>query len=282
MSYPTVRLDDLVKDGCNFTDQSFAVFVDTFMQRFMPGFPMGLLDTSSYERWEIEPSPVHCAERVSWVRWECEECGEEYTEKPDNCCYVTDEDGDETTVPHAFEKTEHTAYVVSNENTNEYLSRQDYIRHETLNEDYSDVPLDGGDEVLGWTDKAEAMEAAEHADRTYDSEHGHESRYGFPWAQNWCFRPDDVLSEEDLEAAGFVLATYLGGVGDYREDERFRLCGIDGGGYSLKGQHFAKLCALAHERRSWPVDTDKGKALITTDYRSGLEKLGQDVETSNV
>jgi hypothetical protein len=88
-----------------------------------------------------------------------------------------------------------------------------------------------------------------------------ESRYGHPWAQYWGFMPNELITNEELGEAGFTVAYYTGGDGD-----RYRLCGIDGGGYSFSGQHYAMLCALVHENRShygWRVLTNEGHAYIT-------------------
>lgn len=88
-----------------------------------------------------------------------------------------------------------------------------------------------------------------------------ESRYGFPWAWNWAFQPDQQITDTELREAGFMVATYTGG-----DDDQYRLCGIDGGGYSFKGAHFATLCAIVYANRrkyGWTVETDNGEAYIT-------------------
>ncbi len=51
---PTVALTDLVHDRCNYQDRTFEAFVDRFMEKWMPGFPLQLLERD-YDRWEIEP-----------------------------------------------------------------------------------------------------------------------------------------------------------------------------------------------------------------------------------
>jgi hypothetical protein len=130
--------------------------------------------------------------------------------------------------------------------------------------------------VLGWEDEGEAQEAAETADRCYQSEEG-DNGYGFPWAHSYAFIPDGYIKDESLKKAGFRVATYCGGSGDWRDDQEFRLAGIDGGGYSFAGSHFAKLVAYHHEHRGMTVDTAQGRAYITTDYRDDLVKLAQDV-----
>jgi len=189
---PTVTLRALVPDLCNYKDQTFKKFVDRFIQRFMPGFPLGLLDTSSevaHERWEIVEADPH----------------DHVTEVPDGR-YLASGDGFE----EEFFETEDDAI--------------DFVR--------------------------ERME---------------EIRYGFPWAQSWAFRPDDRITDDELREAGFTVARYTGGEGG-RGDAEYRLCGIDGGGYSFDGAHFAPLCAVFHANRrgyGWKVETDDGEAYIT-------------------
>ena len=114
--------------------------------------------------------------------------------------------------------------------------------------------VDLGGDVEWFETEGDAEDAA--------TEHAQESRYGHPWAQYWGFMPEDLITNEELGEAGFTVAYYTGGDGD-----RYRLCGIDGGGYSFSGAHFALLYAIVHENRTeygWKVDTDKGQAYITT------------------
>ena len=191
---PTVTLRALVPDRCNFKDRAFERFVDRFMERLMPGFPLGLLDTSSetaLERWEIvEDDP-----------------------------------------------TEHITEVQE--------ERDDLIVTRYL------ADWNGYEETFDCFD-----DAFDHGRQCMD-----ESRYGFPWAWNWAFLPDDRITDDELREAGFTVAHYTGG-----DDDTYRLCGIDGGGYSFKGAHFATLCAIVHANRSkygWPVETDNGEAYIT-------------------
>lgn len=184
---PTVTLRALVPDLCNFKDATFEGFVDRFMQRYMPGFPLGLLDRDTHESWEIVEADPY----------------DHVTEVPDGR-YLASGDGFE----EEFFETEDDAI--------------DFVR--------------------------ERME---------------ESRYGFPWAHSWAFRPDDRITNDELRAAGFTVATYHGGAGG-----SYRLCGIDGGGYSFDGAHFAPLCAIVHANRrgyGWKVETDDGNAYITTE-----------------
>jgi hypothetical protein len=285
-NYPTVRLTDLVPDSCNFKDKTFESYVTEWMSRNMPSIPLGMLDTESeiaYERWQIEPDSIHDVKTVTWAVWTCEECGEVYDEKPDEsdeCCYKLDEDGEETDELYPIKKTERIVYVVVNESIDEALNdSMAYVRYESLGEDYDDVPYPGWQDktytVYGWDDEGDAHGVVETADQQYHSEHGHEG-YGFPWANNYAFMPDGWISDASLGAAGFRIATYVGGKGDSREDCEYRLAGIDGGGYSFTGQHFAWLIAHHHEERELTVETDNGLAYITTDDRPDLVKLAED------
>jgi len=61
---PTVRLTDLVHDRCNYQDREFERFVDRFMEKWMPGFPLQLLERD-YDRWEIEPEHTYTVEMVA-------------------------------------------------------------------------------------------------------------------------------------------------------------------------------------------------------------------------
>ena len=195
---PTVNLQALVPDRCNFKDRTFEKFVDRFMERFMPGFPLGLLDTSSevaHERWEIvEDDPSE---------------------------YITElEEGPEGLISYRY----HADWNGCEETFDREDDAIDFVR--------------------------QCMD---------------ESRYGFPWAQTWAFRPDDRITDDELREAGFTVAHYTGGAGG-RSDDTYRLCGIDGGGYSFDGAHFAPLCAIVHANRSqygWTVETDNGEAYIT-------------------
>ena len=103
-------------------------------------------------------------------------------------------------------------------------------------------------------------ETFDHEDEAIDfvRERMEESRCGFPWAWNWAFFPSRDVKTAELIRAGFTVAHYTGADGD-----EYRLAGIDGGGYSFEGPHFALLCAIVHERWGTSVATDSGKRRIT-------------------
>lgn len=189
---PTVNLQALVSDRCNFKDRTFERFVGRFMEWAMPRFPLGLLD-KSHERWEIvEDDPSE---------------------------YITElEEGPEGLISYRYH---------ANWNGCE---KTFFIEDDAIN---------------------------------FVRERMDESRYGFPWAWNWAFQPDERITDDELREAGFTVAHYTGGDGDL-----YRLCGIDGGGYSVDGAHFAPLCAIVYANRSkyhWTVETDNGEAYITVD-----------------
>lgn len=282
MTIPTVRLIDLVPDGCNFKDKTFETYVHRWMERNMPSIPIGLLDTdseSALERWQIEADAIHTVERVMITIHECDECGTEHHALPDEpCCTVNEQGSDDGMVnvkSCTYTAKDGEYFVVHNDTIGEYLSTQRYVRGERLSEDVEDLLVGDESGVLGWLDESDARDAAEAADKAYNSEHGHESSYGFPWAHSWAFMPDGYITDASLKAAGFRVATYCGGSGNWRTDQEFRLAGIDGGGYSFTGSHFARLVAAHHEGRNVTVETDQGLAYITTDTRNNLEILAE-------
>lgn len=262
-NYPTVRLDALVKDQCNFVDQAFEKYVDDWMNRMMPGFPIGLLDTDNIERWEIAGRDYFSVEEYELRKAQCdndEDCAEEWDEEwgqeiPDGPLCPTCEKG------KVIVETE-TVYVVRDD---DYIDQ--HVEHPLTSSD--------GDTKEGWSFWRDEDEAEAEAEQQ-SLEAGHERSYGFPWANGWCYLPDNYVQTEDLQAAGFVVATYTGGNGEGSSNEQYRLCGIDGGGYSFAGQHFAKLVALHHERNTSTVKTDAGYVHITTDYRTLSEQLAAD------
>lgn len=152
-----------------------------------------------------------------------------------------------------------------------------WVVRDTDGDDYLDgrgatsYAREDGEEIPVYDDERDAQSAADEANQ----EHDNESRYGFPWANSWWYRPDEVITDEDLKAAGFVVAQYLGGGGRWREDEWFRLAGIDGGGYSFSGAHFAALYAIVSERLEWKVATANGPAYITVAKKDPLQILAE-------
>ena len=271
----TVTLRDLCPDRCNFKDKEFEAWVDEFMNRYMPGFPLGLLDTGegSYERWQIQADDRYEVAELHLTVYVCCSCGEEYpfhtgdrTEiqralsQPPVCCPLEaigkqgGEDGEEL-----FEKEERT--WIGLRDTDE--SGEPWV--ETAGDTYIDLPPGDDDSIWVWEE--DDRDAATQAAQDKNEEASREDRHGFPWANCWAFYPADNLSDEMLKAAGFVVATYCGETGNWRTDGEYRLCGIDGGGYSFKGQHFAPLAAAAAAAWSLRVPTEEGLAYITEEEK---------------
>lgn len=93
-------------------------------------------------------------------------------------------------------------------------------------------------------------EAARHAsDLECESEH----RYGFPFAQNIGSLIENESWIDDLRACGFVV---------YRYEGDQIIAGIDGGGYSFTGAHFAPFYARIAARNGWLVETKDGPRRI--------------------
>lgn len=244
--HPTVYYADLV-DGHDFKDSAFKGEVTRFMERYMPGGPMGLLDTENIERWQVESASVHVVEEVTW----------------------TDEDEDED---EDEKGAENTGWVIRNTDTSElaydfngYAHRRDL----DYKPDHA-LDLEGHADVFVWSDKAEALASVGLLDRLYEDSN---CSYAFPWAHSWFFIPDHFIKDADLKDAGFTVAHYTGGAGG--AGVSYRLAGIDGGGYDFETQHYARLCALIYESREWAVATDNGLAYLTFEG-SDLERLARE------
>lgn len=257
-----VTLEQLVPNKANFKDTRFRSYVNDFMERNMPGFPMGLLDTDSdiaYERWDVLPTPRYVVKTVQAKTYTCSECEELYTpsayeDLENHVCCTPESTG--TSGEEAID-------IIMEENLQSY-----YVLVDT---DYSDTSyvtdagtdtfeLDGQD-IEGWdVDAWNESDAEDKADEL-NIENAQESGYGFPWAHSWCHLPEDFIDNEELQAAGFKVATYTGGAGT-RNDDTFRLAGIDGGGYGFAEAHFAALVGIVAWRRNWIVQTDNGEAYI--------------------
>jgi len=224
---------------------------------------MGLLDTSDPERWTIEVGSWHRIEEIEVSAWECPECGQRHEDPAEACCYGEDD------VALPLGEALRAAWVVRNENWGDLINdRTDYAWRDI--EPWRDLEH-GEEHVYAWFDEAEAQEAAEWADSAYESEHGHELRNGFPWANNYFYVVDGIDTDL-LKAAGFVVAEYRTPDGD-----SYTLCGIDGGGYSFKSQHFAKLVGLWSELRDADVPTTQGDRVVSFDERADLVKLAEEL-----
>lgn len=252
----TVYFEDLC-DGTNFKDKVFQDAVREFMASWMPSFPMGLLSTE-YDRWELKPVFSLKPQEKEAYRCSCYSAFET-REAAMACAESHGEDED-------FEPDFVDVWVVYDE---------DYGRF------YEDVSGEGLYFARGETEGIPCWETEGGAEDTvYDTnqERANERGYGFPWANSWVYRPDDRVDDETLQESGFVVATYCGGEGRWREDETYRLCGIDGGGYSFEGAHFARLYALLHEKKHWKVRTSAGEDYIRMRRLNALEEIYQGVK----
>jgi hypothetical protein len=81
-----------------------------------------------------------------------------------------------------------------------------------------------------------------------------ESRCGFPFAWNTGWVVENTYWLDEMRAAGFLV---------YRYDGDTLIAGIDGGGYSFKGAHFAPLYAALAVKNGWMVRTNAGPRYLT-------------------
>lgn len=97
---------------------------------------------------------------------------------------------------------------------------------------------------LAFDDKSDAQE------RCYElNSEDDENRHGFPFACNTGFVVENERWIDDLRACGFLV---------YRYDGDKLIAGIDGGGYSFMGAHFAPFYARLAARNGWLVETKDG------------------------
>ena len=269
-----VTLQSLVPDKSNFKDPRFRDYVNDFMSRNMPGFPMSLLDTDSdiaYERWEVLPTPRYLVKTVTVKVYTCSECDQTYTPSeyealPDKACCTSDSTGTagEEGIDILVEEKTQSYYV---------LVDTDYSDTSYVSDAGTDTLEIDGNRIEGWDADAWNESDAEDKADELNRENAQEGGYGFPWAHSWCHMPEDFIEDEELQAAGFVVATYTGGSGT-RNDVTFRLVGIDGGGYGFSEAHFAPLVFIVAWRRNWIVQTDKGDAyIVQEDELDDMDRL---------
>ena len=219
----TVFLTDLVPDACNFQDKAFEGFVRAFMDKFMPAVKMGVFD-SDPERWDVPPTH----------RYEVKE-----RERLGRGGDFFEEEGEV-----------YTCYIIADTDYPGEIYAEEHLEVGSC-----DGALPDGVTAF-WNDKEKAEIRAREMD--YEEDH----HYGFPWANNWVYFPDERFTKEELEAARFRVGHYTGGDGRFH-----RVCGIDGGGYSFEGEHWAPLCAIFHETRNLKVETEAGMRFIHTNKK---------------
>jgi len=81
-----------------------------------------------------------------------------------------------------------------------------------------------------------------------------QNRHGFPFAWNWGWVLGNDYWLDELRGAGFLV---------YRYDGDAIIAGIDGGGYSFKGAHFAPLYAALAAKNGWMIETNAGPRYLT-------------------
>jgi hypothetical protein len=236
--------------GHNYVDQTFRAHVEKWMKLWMPGMPLDLLDTEDVEKWEMFYPARFEKRALDITTWTCSECGDEHRSvngkcPVDLCCSI--EGADDLATPAPLTPVDEEMYAIWDKEEQEWIMPE---------------RGDGSDYAIPfalWILESDADERVEELTRETEDE----GRYGFPWAHNWFFLPDPYIPDSCLHDAGFTIGTYNG----------YRLCGIDGGGYSFNTVHYAKLVALLSEARNMTVETDQGWVRVTLDERTPAEKL---------
>lgn len=124
---------------------------------------------------------------------------------------------------------------------------EDAVQYGVFDLDEQEFVKDG-DDVLRFDDEDDADDHARELQGDED-----DSRHGFPFAWNtgWIVEHESWI--DDLRACGFIVYRYNG-------DEI--IAGIDGGGYSFMGAHFAPFYARLAARFDWLVETKDGPRRI--------------------
>ncbi len=149
------------------------------------------------------------------------------------------------------------------------LDREDVEKWEILTPRYVVKGLTDGDETrvgvwdydearfvtLEDSDEPVAFDSIDEAsDKACDLQYWSSINHGFPFAWNEGWIIDGTYWLAELQAAGFLV---------YRYDDDCVIAGIDGGGYSFMGAHFAPLYAALAAKNDWLVETDDGPRRIT-------------------
>ena len=108
---------------------------------------------------------------------------------------------------------------------------------------------DGNDGVAVFDDAGDADERM--CDLQAEEE---QALCGFPFAWNNGWVVENTYWLDEMRAAGFLV---------YRYDGEAIIAGIDGGGYSFRGAHFAPLYAALAAKNGWMVRTNAGPRYLT-------------------
>lgn len=103
-------------------------------------------------------------------------------------------------------------------------------------------------EAEDFVDEDDATSAAE----VYNHDDTTENLHGFPFAQTWGYLLEGEWEIEQFASCGFLV---------WRYDGDKLIAGIDGGGYSFDGQHWAPL--FYGKRRGQTIDTITGPRRVS-------------------
>jgi len=146
------------------------------------------------------------------------------------------------------------------------INREDPDKWELLTPRYESREIEGGYAVWDYDtgkfvtqeneDAVEVFAEAGDADeRMCDLQSEDEQTLcGFPFAWNNGWMVENTYWLDEMRAAGFLV---------YRYDGDTLIAGIDGGGYSFKGAHFAPLYAALAVKNGWMVRTNAGPRYLT-------------------
>ena len=146
------------------------------------------------------------------------------------------------------------------------INREDPDKWELLTPRYESREVEGGYAVWDYSmgefvtleddDAVEVFAEAGDADEKMCDLQAEEEQAlcGFPFAWNNGWVVENTYWLDEMRAAGFLV---------YRYDGEAIIAGIDGGGYSFRGAHFAPLYAALAAKNGWMVRTNAGPRYLT-------------------
>lgn len=231
-------------DGVN-----LRAFLSWFKAHYMPGVPLDALtrDDDDYETWEVttgvEVVTVAVEDIVPGFTVDYEGDDERI-----DVCYV-DPNGREHHGRIYIDADEVAAWL---EEHGDPLARSEVAALDGFN---AVRLVDGTQEVyVGMVDgEAVCVSDCEYEAEDAAREREQERRYDHPWANGRAYFPADNIRDEDLKAAGYVVA-YLKG--------EHRFAGVDGGGYSFDDAHLLPLAWAMAGRWGLAVRFDDGREVV--------------------
>lgn len=264
--------EDPIPFSCVENDPTFGQEALNWFAHMMPEIPLYLLDTENIDRWEVElPNHIKVREKT-WQNLYCPVCDDlSYRTGKDLAARRQDDDVCAREHQSQWEITPEAIYVLWNEDTSSYVEEGDDYARDSVAAAHK-TP----DGTLGFDTLRRAEAEAIDVNRSYAESIG-ESSY-MDWVCRVVYLPNDEVTDDDLDAAGFSRASYQSGNIRYgRSGNYYRVAGLNYAGTRYVTAKL-RLAVAWHDAREIALPTVKGMRLITLDERSDLQRLAQDTE----